>query len=501
MANRNFTMSALLIGMSLTASAHIGSPDVYLDGKAGPYQLFVTIRPPAVIPGVAEIQVRCETAGVQTIGAVPLPMAGPGAKFAPMADKLNVSKQDSQFFTGSLWMMAPGSWEVKLTVNGQHGQGVLSVPFPSAAFSTKKMQTGLGVLLALLGSFLVLGMVAIAGASVREARLPAGVPADEGHKRSGRLAMGVTLAVILLTVWFGARWWGSADTSYKGELYKPLQMAPQVDGGVLTLTLHDPGWLNSRNWAAFPVARSVDDLIPDHEHLMHLYLIHQPGLDVVYHLHPELVQGGQFRLSLPNMQAGDYKLYADIVHQNGFPETLTARLHLPALQGRALSGDDAAGTAPDWNQTPVPSTRFILPDAYRMEWIGDNAPVRARTPEQFRFRLIDAQGRPPDDMALYMGMLGHAAFVKTDGTVFAHIHPTGSVSMAAFMKAQSPMKGADSSVTDMDMPGMTHTPANERLPNEVSFPYGLPTPGRYRIFVQMKHGDTIETGVFDTLAN
>ncbi len=48
----------------------------------------------------------------------------------------------------------------------------------------------------------------------------------------------------------------------------------------------------------------------------------------------------------------------------------------------------------------------------------------------------------------------------------------------------------------MDMPGMK-MPADDPLPNEVIFPYGFPTPGWYRIFVQMKHGNTVETGVFD----
>jgi hypothetical protein len=47
-----------------------------------------------------------------------------------------------------------------------------------------------------------------------------------------------------------------------------------------------------------------------------------------------------------------------------------------------------------------------------------------------------------------------------------------------------------------DMPGMNHTaPA---IPPTVDFPYGFPTPGRYRIFIQMKHASTVETGVFDT---
>jgi len=35
------------------------------------------------------------------------------------------------------------------------------------------------------------------------------------------------------------------------------------------------------------------------------------------------------------------------------------------------------------------------------------------------------------------------------------------------------------------------------MSNIVDFPYGFPSPGRYRIFIQMKHRTTIETGAFD----
>ena len=51
-----FTVLAVCWG-SVPACAHIGSPDIYAEGSAGPYRLLVTIRPPLVIPGVAEIEV------------------------------------------------------------------------------------------------------------------------------------------------------------------------------------------------------------------------------------------------------------------------------------------------------------------------------------------------------------------------------------------------------------------------------------------------------------
>jgi hypothetical protein len=50
----------------------------------------------------------------------------------------------------------------------------------------------------------------------------------------------------------------------------------------------------------------------------------------------------------------------------------------------------------------------------------------------------------------------------------------------------------------MDMP-MEMGEHNEPISNTVEFPYGFPSAGRYRIFVQMKHGATIETGAFDAV--
>jgi hypothetical protein len=89
-----------------------------------------------------------------------------------------------------------------------------------------------------------------------------------------------------------------------------------------------------------------------------------------------------------------------------------------------------------------------------------------------------------------MGMQGHAEFVKSDLSVFAHIHPAGSVPMASLMIAQK-----DSGLP-MDHASMAPR-ANQKLPSEVSFPYGFPQPGDYRLFVQVKRHGHVETGVFD----
>jgi hypothetical protein len=115
------------------ASAHVGSPDAYLDAKAGPYQLFITVQPPAVIPGVAQVQVRAETEGVRSIQAAPLTLTGDGARYAPTPDVLKRSKDDAQYFTGSLWLMRSGSNQIRFEIAGDQGKGVVSLPLPATA--------------------------------------------------------------------------------------------------------------------------------------------------------------------------------------------------------------------------------------------------------------------------------------------------------------------------------------------------------------------------------
>jgi len=519
--------------IAVPAVAHVGSPDIYAEGNAGPYRLLVTIRPPLVIPGVAEIEVRAVGLGngqpaISSLEIAPIPLTGEASKHPPVADRMKQSASDKSFYTGALWIMASGSWQVRFTVQGSQGAGVLSIPVPATSSSTRGMDAGLGILLGALGLLLVAGVVGIVGAAAREAQLPPGAEPNASSRSRAWIAMAFTLALMIAAVIGGKIWWNNEAGDYAKYVYKPLTMEATVEANrTLHLKIEDPGWLKSRK---------IDDFVPDHDHLMHLYLIRQPGLDVVYHLHPDQVAPGNFDLALPSIPAGDYSLYADVVHATGFPETLVTRLELPAIEGRALSGDDAKGTAPPvvsgWNgcpANPAPGAKFRLPDGYTMTWTNASTQP-AKTPEIFDFRLLDAAGNPASDMDLYMGMVGHAAFVKDDGTVFAHVHPSGTMSMAALMMAAAQNRSSHAKQDAMAaMPGMEGMDSDEApvasgkpgrkeaanapettgpakspvsaIPNAVGFPYGFPAAGAYRIFVQMKHGQTVETAAFDACAS
>jgi hypothetical protein len=490
-----FMLAALL---AASMEAHVGSPDVFLEGQAGPYRLLVTIRPPEVIPGVATVEVRVDAHDLTRLDVTPVPLVQSEAGFAPAADVLKSSSEDPEFYSGALWIMRPGSWQIRFHATGSSGEGTLAVPLPAAALRMKGMQRSMGLGLFAMMSTLVFGLIAIAGASAGEATLAPGASVDASRRRKSAVSMSVTGFALLGVLAYGRNWWNQSEAEYGGNIYKAMQLHVTLNAGMLSLQMTDPGWL--------PL-RKIDDLILDHDHLMHLYAIRQPGLDAVFHLHPESSGPGQFRLLLPEMPPGTYRLYADIVHENGFPETLTSSLTIAPgdTTNRPLAGDDAVGFAQSLENGSELGATFHLADGCTMTWIDSKQPLRPRQLHLFRFRLLDPHGQAPRDMRLYMGMLGHAAFVKTDFTTFAHIHPDGSANMAAYMMARNStanLRTANAQMNPMEnMPGMTSASDTmqdaSQLPNEVSFPYGFPQSGRYRLFVQVKRGDTIETATFD----
>ena len=195
-------------------SAHIGSPTVFLDGMAGPYRLLITVKPPYAIPGVAEVEVLATGDDVAELRIVPLPLTGPGAQFAPVPDVAKRSSQDPRLFTGSLWMMEAGAWQVRVAARGARGDGQIAVPVPTLPSATLGMANGLKALLVALMLILGGGFVAIVATIAREAGLEPGAEPDAARRRRGRIAGIAAAAVVGAAVLLGNMWWGTEAEAY-----------------------------------------------------------------------------------------------------------------------------------------------------------------------------------------------------------------------------------------------------------------------------------------------
>lgn len=487
----------------LPAHAHVGSKDVFQTVQAGPYTLFVTIRVPNVIPGVASVEVRGSSesgAKIDGIEITPTPLTGEASKHPPTADTMTRSKDDPGFYTGSLWIMASGSWEVRFTFSGSGGVAHAAVPVPAAPLAILHMQRGLGLLLGVLGLLLTVGFVVIVGAAVREARLPPGEQPLPSRQRVARAAMVAASILIVCIVFLSNKWWDAEASDYAADVFQPAAMHSTLDGNQLRLKIDVPEPQGEGKQLALAKQRALpfDALLTDHGKVMHLYAIRWPEMDAAFHLHPDLTEPRHLSMTLPAMPPGTYRLYADIVLRNGFPETLQSTITVPDGMSSAPVASDDASAKPAPLSAGDLGASYKLPDGYTMVW-DKPANLTANTAEVFHFRLLDPAGKPATDVQPYLGMAGHAAFVKTDGSVFAHTHPGGSAAMPALLIAngESPeaLSASETPSAMPDMPGMRmHTAA---LPPEVGFPYGFPSAGRYRIFIQTKHGSTVETGVFD----
>jgi hypothetical protein len=464
---------------------HVGSPDVYYEAMAGPYKLFVTVRMPQMIPGIAQIEVRSLEGAVSDIEIVPLRVIGEGSTTAPPSDRMTRSPEDQQFFTGKLWLMESGSLQVRMEVFGAQGNAELAVPVPAYAQRTLRMQKSTGVLLAGLMVFLTLSLISIFGAAAREGQLEPGAEIPPVKQSRARIAMAVAGVAVVGILFLGNMWWSSIATANANEkVYKapPVEVS-LANGNELVLKMGASPWHEQRK------QMQLDTIIPDHGHLMHLFLIRMPEMDDFYHLHPDESAVGTFTERMPPVSGGSYAVFADIVRESGFPDTMTSKIDLPAAEKAApITGDDSATVAPKISTVHGNITTAPLGAADHVEWELDAHTLQAQKPTLLRFRVRDKDGAPAKDLEPYMGMAGHLVILRRNLSVFAHVHPAGSVPMAALMLLEKPSPSGSGS-----MAGMQHG----AVTNEITFPYGFPQAGDYRLFLQVKRAGQVQTAVFD----
>lgn len=498
---------ALLLFIATSAWAHVGSPDVFYEGNAGPYKLFVTVRMPDVIPGVAQVEIRSQSPDVSELRILPLRLTGAGSQYTPIADTMQPSASDRQFFTGRIWLMEFNTLQLRVEANGSKGSATLAVPIMAEAQRTLTMNRPLGTLLLILLAFLAVSSVLILRAALGEAKLAPGTTLES--RNAGRLRLTTTIAavVVIAIVFLGNFWWNANANAYSLRVMKPPVFSADLSGTHLALHAPDgpspilrPFRSGAEMGQTFPWSQVLDQLRPDHGHLMHLFLVRTPGMNYFCHIHPDRDANGFFSRDLPNLPAGHYQMFADVVTDSGLAVTMVGQTDLPKISDATLQGDDSIAAAPAQAQTVGVQTTAPLTDG-RMVWERGNDPIHARTALALRFRVEDSKGALVANLEPYMGMAGHLVVLRSDGSVFAHVHPAGSVAMASLELAQqslgtsSQAQNSASNSEMSDMPGMNMQQTT--FGPEVSFPYGFPQPGNYRLFVQVKHNGQVQTGVFD----
>lgn len=514
----------LAVWFPLMACAHVGSPNVFFEAKAGPYPVRVVIRPPSVVPGLAEINVRVQGEDGLQVTALPVYWRA-GKKGAPPPDVARLVPGETNLYATTLWFMSSGAYSVNVEVSGSLGKGTVVVPVNSMATTRRDLPVSLGAVLAVLGVFLLGMAIWLAGAEHGESMVEPGAEIPKAVRTRAWVAMGLATLLYSGALAGGRYWWNEVDKDYRNNrLFRPLEVSATVRAEgpqrILRMVVLEP---DDRR-------RGMAPLMADHGKIMHLFLIREPGLDAFAHIHPIQRDRKTFEVALPPLPPGGYRIYADVTHETGFAQTMVATFQMPEGASPAearlweMSARDPVCASP---QVLNASTNLFLahdlddawhvglPDAARsgasasrsggasgagvltcrlangctMLWESGGTLTENRE-ATLRFKVWTADGRPMR-FEPYMGMFGHAAVRRDDGAVFAHLHPMGTISMASLESFEKRERGGGVLESELKEGHLTGTTES------VLFPYEFPQGGSYRIWVQVKSEGKVYTGVFD----
>jgi hypothetical protein len=528
------TITFCLFFYANSTFAHIGSSGVVHEGTAGNYKVQVYVEPPDVIPGTAKVSVSVDGTDIQSVKISPI-FYWTGDEGSPRSDDATLSQTGS--WDGKIWLMESGAASVKIVINGARGKGEVLVPVAALSTAKRDLPKSLGWILAGLALLLVGIMTTIIGASTSDSLLKVGEKVNPKTNKSRLIGSTIGASFCGLLLFGGNMWWNVETDDYQRMMYRPYTATSKITikNGERILTFK----INSNSIEN----RNTSFIIPDHGKIMHMFLVRQGTMDAFAHVHPYRIDSLTFETTLPNLPAGKYLVYADVLRYHSLQNTIADTIEIPQspkinniITKNSGDSDDtyvitnALNVKANNRQKSTitvcgtPGVKTLLQDGSSIIWEEKpNQKLTFGKTYSLKFSVEAADGKPAE-LQTYLGMMGHAAVIKDDGSVYIHLHPNGTFSSTAVQVMQNrinedgtikpnlnnPKKFRDSidnvlvtlnAMTEIErdsilMAGMSHSKDGHHG-GEISFPYVFPSAGNYRIWLQVKRNGKILTGVFD----
>lgn len=190
-----------------------------------------------------------------------------------------------------------------------------------------------------------------------------------------------------------------------------------------------------------PDGRAVTDYDVEHDKELHLVVVSR-DLARYAHVHPIRDDAGEWTVTVPALDPGSYRVFADFTPAGGDGLTLGADLTVP--------GDHVPAPL------PAPSSDATV-DGFDVSFDGE---LLAGTDSELTV-TVTRGGEPITDLQPHLGALGHLVAIRDSDLAYLHVHPLG----------------------ETDGPGGP----------QVRFAVEVPTAGSYRLFFDFSHGDDVRT--------
>ncbi|QBD77026.1 hypothetical protein EPA93_13830 [Ktedonosporobacter rubrisoli] len=470
-----------LLGLPGTALAHGGptnGPQTYTQ-TVGPYEIATEVEPTMRVPGPLNLKITAHTDikdGVLSLRAAPsnLPFTDSNRARVRL-----IAGQPGPYYV-QLHVQEGGMWELELCLQNTPKKACSLIPFTVIAPTPDAASLLVYGAFAFLGLILAASVVAGLVCSWLHISMPRPFIYAFGLLAIISLTAALTIAAQQAFMPAPTIQLSSATTSQAGtpsqlsigRPYVNVELvsmpAKPIAGQALTLDIQ-----LTDGSTGLP----IDDLVLNHDALMHLVIINEDG-SFFRHLHPARLAPGHFQISFIPDQPGQYSVYAEIERLNSGDQLI---MHTLEVGGHFSPSTPAVRTGLGMHNVAD----------LQIQISASHTPILSGEPITLTFH-ITRNGRPVTDIQPWLGMAGHLLMRSNDGMLFAHVHAVG-----AMPGAPGPVSSSPADWLNGTGAGDTTWPQNTQyFGPDVQFVYTFPEPGTYQGWMQFQHAHQIITVPF-----